>query len=164
MTEYLYATPEWLAGNAEGYAANGELRKRLKKLSAKMGFAVTADPAFGLDEDLFFVTFIEAGRIEKMAFVPEAEAKKDCLYILAAPPDEWGQVLRKKFKFIARFMMQKIQLTHGEKVDVLKLAPLANDLVEAMNQVPVRYPDEMTPEELESYRRRVGEFRAELGV
>ena len=164
MTVYNYCSPEWLEESFNRYSQNDELKQKLKKLSAKMCFKDTADPASGLDEDIIFAAFIDEGNLTRLSFISEGEAKNESDYILMADPLEWSQILRNQFKFIARFMMQKIKLDHGEKVDVLKLGPYANDLVAVLNQTDVRYPDEMSAEEIEAFRENLNAFRSEKNV
>lgn len=159
MTVYNYCSPEWLEESANCYSQNDELKRKLKKLSAKMCFKVLADPDSGLDKNIIFAAFIDQGEITRLSFISEEDAKLQSDYILMAEPSEWTQILRKQFKFIARFMMQKIKLYHGEKVDVLKLGPYANDLVDVLTQVEVRYPDEMSANEMEAFRNDLNAFR-----
>ena len=164
MTVYNYCSPEWLEESANRYSQNEELKSKLKKLSAKMGFKVTANPGHGLDNDIVFAAFIDNGNLTRLSFISEEEARAKCDYILMAETSEWSQILRKKFKFIARFMMQKVKLDHGEKIDVLKLGPYANDLVEVLTQADVRYPDEMSEAEIESFREKLNVFRSRIKV
>ena len=164
MTAYNYCSPEWLEESAKRYSENVELQNRLKKLSSKMCFRVTADKSQGLDKDIVFAAYIHEGNLLKLSFVNESEAKENSDYILAASPQEWSQILRKKQKFIARFMMQEVKLEQGEKVDVLKLAPYTNELVDVLTQVDVRYPDEMSAAEKEAFRKTLNGFREEAGI
>jgi hypothetical protein len=61
-------------------------------------------------------------------------------------------------------MLGKITLEQGSKVGVLGVAPYANIFVDALTQVDLQFPDEMSPDELEEFRGYVNEFRSELGV
>ena len=81
-----------------------------------------------------------------------------------ATPQEWKKILRKENKFLTDFMLGKITLEQGTKVGVLGLAPYANSFVDALTQVELRFPDELTAQELEEYRAYVRDFRARLGV
>ena len=164
MTAYNYCSPEWLEESAKRYSENTALQNKLHKLSSKMCFRVTADISQGLDEDIIFAAYVQDGSLMKLCFVNEAEAKDESDYILAASPQEWSQILRKKQKFIARFMMQEVKLEQGEKVDVLKLAPYTNELVDVLTQVNVRYSDEMSAAEIEDFRIRLNGFRQINGV
>jgi len=77
---------------------------------------------------------------------------------------EWKSILTKKTKFVTDFMLGKIKLDHGSKIGVLGIAPHSNTLVDAMTQVELRFPDQMTPEEVEQYRAHMKDFRVKLGV
>lgn len=164
MMIYNYCSPEWLEENASRYSQNKALKAKLKKLSAGMGFKVLADPKLGIEKDIIFAAFIDKGELIRLSFISEEEARKETDYILMATPSEWIGLLRKQQKFIARFMMQKIVLDHGEKVDVLKLGPYANDLVDVLTQVDVRYQDEMTAQEMEAFQTSLTEFRSKACV
>ncbi len=61
-------------------------------------------------------------------------------------------------------MLGKIKLEKGSKVTVLGLAPHAPTLVEALTQVELQFPDEMSPDELIKYKSYLEEFRKNLGV
>ncbi len=164
MDTIRYCTPQWLEECKKRYDANSALQTKLKKITRKMVFLVKADPAWGIDEDIYFGAFFDAGKLLKLELLSPQAAAGEADYILEASPQEWVDILRKKTKFIARFMMQEIKLPQGEKVDVLSLAPYANDLVDVLALPELQYPDEMTPEELEAYRADIHEFRSKMGI
>ena len=164
MVKCQYCTPDWLEESARIYRANPGFQEKLKKLSEKVCYRVKAEPAWGIDQDIIFGTFIEAGKLTKLAFLSEEEAKREANYIMAATPQEWKKILRKESKFLTEFMLGKIKLEKGSKVTVLRLAPHAPTLVEALTQVEIQFPDEMSPDELAKYKSRLEEFRKNLGV
>lgn len=49
-------------------------------------------------------------------------------------------------------MLARIVLEQGSKVSVLQIAPYSNTFVEALTQVELQFPDEMSPEEPSEYR------------
>ena len=61
-------------------------------------------------------------------------------------------------------MLGKIALEQGSKVGVLGLAPYAGTFIDALTQTELRFPDEMSADELSDYRANMQEFRAELGI
>lgn len=164
MTAYRYCTPEWLAESARAYASKPEFEESLQKLSAKVCYRVEAEPEWGIDRDIIFGTFLEAGKMKKAAFFSEEDAGREADFILAATPAEWKKILRKESKFVTDFMLGRIKLEQGSKVAVLGLAPHANTVVAALTQVELRFPDEMSAGELAEYRAYMEEFRAQLGV
>jgi putative sterol carrier protein len=85
-------------------------------------------------------------------------------FILAATPQEWKRLLRKMTKFITVIMLKKVVVEHGDFSGLLKIAPHGDAFVDALTQVTLQFPDEMSPDELAQYKARLKEFRGELGV
>ena len=164
MTKCQYCTPEWLEESGRMYRSNPDLEGKLKKISAKVCFRVKGEPAWGIEKDIIFGTFIEEGKLKKIGFFGEEDAKQEAEYIMAATPQEWKKILRKENKFLADFMLGRIKLEKGNKVAILGLAPYAPLLVEALTQVQIQFPDEMSGEELTKYRATMEEFRKNMNV
>ncbi len=164
MTILQYCTPEWLESSTQTYAANPKFKKALERLTVKTLFRVKADEAWGIERDILFGACVERGDLTQAAFFSEEEAKKQADYILAATPQEWKKILRKESKFVSDFMLGKIALEQGSKVGVMGIAPYAGTLVDVLTQLPLQFPDEMTPDELAQYRSHMREFRAKLCV
>ena len=72
--------------------------------------------------------------------------------------------MQKESKFLTEFILGKIKLEKGNKVTILGLAPHAPTLVEALTQVEIQFPDEMSPNELAEYKSYLKEFRKNLGI
>jgi putative sterol carrier protein len=164
MIKCQYCTPEWLEETGKIYASDPSLEAKLKKISAKVCFRIKAEPAWGIEKDIIFGTFIEAGKLVKIAFFSEEDAKREAEYLLAATPQEWKKVLRKENKFLTDFMLGRIKLEKGNKVTVLGLAPYAPTVIDALTKVQIQFPDEMSAEELTKYRATMEEFRKNLSV
>jgi len=162
MTVVRYCTPEWLEQSARLYRETPELRKRLEPVSTHIVFRVTAEPTWGLEQDILFGASVEKGELLELRFFSEQDARESAVFILAATPQVWKKVLRKDAKFVAEFMLGRIVLEQGTVVGVLGLAPHANTFVDALTQVELRFPDELTPEELETYRSDIQAFCSQL--
>ena len=72
--------------------------------------------------------------------------------------------MRKESKYFTDFMLGRITLEQGSKVVILGIAPHSNTLVDALTQEELQFPDEMAPEELDTYRSDIKAFRKDLGV
>ena len=164
MIKCQYCTPEWLEETERIYGSDPSLEGKLRKLSAKMCFRIKAEPSWGIEKDIIFGTFIEEGKLTKIAFFSEEDARREAEYILAATPQEWKKVLRKENKFLTDFMLGRIKLEKGNKVTVLGLAPYAPTVIDALTKVQIQFPDEMSGEELTKYRVYMEEFRKNLSV
>ncbi len=164
MTVYQYCTPEWLAESAVRYQENPKFKKALQKLTIKMAFRVKADPALGIDRDILFAAYVDKGEMEKIGFISEADAEKEADYILAATPQQWTKLLRKESMFAGDILVGKIVIEKGSKPGVIRIAPHSTTFVDALTQVDLQFPDEMSPDELARYRAYINQFRAELAV
>lgn len=164
MNVCLYCTPEWLEQSAAIYRATPRFRKELEKLTTSVFYRIKAEPSWGIDRDILFGASVNKGDLEELAFFGEQAARAKAKYIMAATPQEWKKILRKENKFLTDFMLGRITLEQGSKVGVLGLAPYANVFVDALTQVELRFPDELSQQELEEYRAYVRKFRTELGV
>jgi hypothetical protein len=159
-----YLTPEWLEESARLYRATPRFEDELKRVTAKVFYRITAEPAWGIDEDIIFGAKVEAGKLLELAFYSEAEARSAADFILAATPQAWKGLLRKEKKFITEFMLGKITLEEGSRVALLKITPYANHFIDALTQFELQFPDEMSAEELEAYRADLSTFREKAGV
>jgi hypothetical protein len=159
-----YCTPDWLEGSTNAYRSQPRFQQELAKLTARLCFRIKAEPAWGIDEDITFCAFVNQGELQELAFFSDEDAKKEADFLLAATPQEWKKILRKESKFVTDFMLGKITLEKGSKVGVLGIAPHSNTFVDALTQIELQYPDEMSPEELADYRSAVKEYRRELDV
>lgn len=164
MTAYQYCTPEWLEASAAAYRADPRFQKAFEKLTVKICFRVKAEKAWGIDADIIFGGYVDKGQLNRLSFFSKEEAKKEADFILSATPQEWKKILCKENKFVADFMLGKIALDHGSKVGVLSVAPYSGTFIDALAQIPLEFPDTMSPEELTRYRAHMQEFRARLGV
>lgn len=163
MTTHYYCTPEWLKECFELYQENAAAKQKLKKLSANMAYRVKSEPAWGIDQDIYFCAYFNAGELERMELVTR-EAAENSQFLLTATPQTWKSVLTRNSKFITDFMLGKIKLEVGSKVGVLSVAPHANDILDTLTPEELVFPDELSPEDLEQYRTNMEMFRTELAV
>jgi putative sterol carrier protein len=164
MDAFRYCTPEWLEESTRLYPTVPRFQHEFAKLSMSVCFQVNAEPAWGLDETIYFMASVDRGKLDRLSFLSAAEAHQAADFVLAASPQEWKKILRKESKFVTDFMLGKILLVKGSKVAVLSLAPHSTTFVETLTQAALQFPDEMTPDELDCYREDVRTFRHALGV
>jgi hypothetical protein len=164
MATYRYCTPEWLEESKQRTRSQPKYQKELSKITAKVFYRIRAEPDWGIEADILFGGVVDHGELLELQFYSEEEAKREADFIMAASPQEWKKILRKENKFLTDFMLGKISLEQGSKVGVLGLAPYAPTFIDALTEVDLQFPDEMSPGELEAFRDDVREFRANLGV
>ena len=159
-----YCSPEWLEESAKLYRATDRFENALKKITTKIFYRISAEPAWGIEKDIIFGAEVEAGKLLELAFFSEAETQKRAAFILSATPQVWKGILRKDKKFISEFMLGKVKLEAGSKTELLKITPYANHFVDALTQFPLQFQDEMSPEEVDAYRADLSGFREKAGV
>ena len=159
-----YCSPEWLEECARLYRASDRFEDALSKVSAKIFYRITAEPAWGIDKDIIFGAEVEAGKLLELNYFSEEETQKRADFVLSASPQVWKGMLRKDKKFISEFMLGKVKLESGSKPGLLKITPYANHFIDALTQFPLQFPDEMSAEEVEAYRADLSEFREKAGV
>lgn len=162
MTTCIYPTPEWLEESAKLYDSTFE--NKLRKLSGHYGYRIKAEPSWGIEKDLMQCCILDAGKLVELKFYTEEEAQKEANFIMAASAQVWKNILTKADKFVAAFMSRKIKLEKGNPVKALALGPYAPTMVDALTQVELRFPDDLSPDELETFKASFAEYREKAGV
>jgi hypothetical protein len=162
MATYIYPQPEWIDESAKLYDEGFE--KKLATLSGNFAFLIAAEPAWGIDEDLFMVMSLEGGKLKELKHCSKGYAFENADFILSATPPAWKRILTKKDKFVGAFMGGRVKLEKGDTVGALALGPHANTLVEAITQVELKFPDDLSPKELEAFKKQLAASRADRGI
>jgi hypothetical protein len=164
MTAHQFCTPGWLKESARIYKAKPDAKDKLKKLTAKICYRVKSDPDWGISEDIIFCAFLEKGKLRTLNFFSEDEAFQAAEYLMAATPRAWKRILRKEREFVTDLMLGKINLELGTKVGMLGLALYVSDILDCLTQVDLQFPDEMSADELTTYRSKMETFRHAKGT
>lgn len=160
----LYCTPEWLEESARIYRSKPSAQEAMKRLSTKVHFRITAEPAWGIEADFVFGGVITKGALDELRFYSEDEVKNKGELVMVATPQEWKIILRKEHKFLTDFMLGKVKVDKGPITAALALAPYADSFIDALTQVNLIFQDELTPQQLREYRDYATQFRARLGL
>ncbi len=164
MTAHQFCTPGWLKESARIYKAIPDAKDKLKKLTAKFCYSVKSDPDWGISEDIIFCAFFEKGELRTLNFFTEGEAFQAAEYLMTATPLTWKKILRKKRDFVTDLILGKIDLELGTKVSMLELALYTNNMLDCLTQVDLQFPDEMSEDELTTYRSKMKTFRHAKGA
>ncbi len=163
MAKRQFCTPGWLEESVRIYRANPDAKNKLKKLTAKICYRVKSDPDWGISEDIIFCAIFDKGELGTLDFLNENEAFQEAEYLVAATTRTWKNILRKKRDFVTDLMLGKIKLELGTKVKMLELALHANNIFDFLTQVDLQFPDEMSADELTSYRSKMETLQREIG-
>jgi len=162
MTTYIYPQPEWVDDSVAKYDEGFE--KKLASLSGSFAFQINALPDWGINDDLFISMKLEAGKLIEFKHCSKDYAFENSDFVLAAAPPAWKRILTKKDKFVGAFMGGRVKLEKGDTVGALALGPHANTLVDVLTQVELKFPDDLSGEELESFKAELAQKRSDLGI
>ncbi len=162
MTTCYYPMPNWLEESFKLY--NQDFEKKLEKLSGSFGYRIMADPAWAIDKDVFMIMVLDAGKLKNLAICSEQYCKENAEYIMGATLPVWKKILTKKDKFVGAFMGGRVKLEKGNTVGALGLGPHANNLVDVLTQVDLKFSDELSPAELAEFKSKFEAARAKLAV
>jgi len=155
MATHQFCTPGWLKESSRIYKTIPTVKDKLKNLTVKICCRVNSDPDRGISEDIIFGAFFDRGELKTLKIFTEDEAFQEAEYLMAATPQTWEKILRKKRDFATEFILDKITLELGTKVSMLELAPHVNNIFDFLTQVDLQFPDEMSEDELTSYRSKM---------
>jgi len=164
MTAHQFCTPGWLEESARIYKANPDAKDKLKKLTAKICYRVKSDPDWGISEDIIFCAFFEKGDLRTLNIFTEGEAFQAAEYLMTATLETWKKILRNEREFVTDLMLGKINLELGTKVGMLEMALYVSDILNFLTQVNLQFPDEMSADELTTYRSKLETFRHAKGA
>jgi hypothetical protein len=163
MNTYQFCTPGWLEEISRIYEATPSVKYNLNDMTAKICWRVKSDPDWGISEDIIFGAFFDRGELGTLTFFTEGKAFQEAEYLMVATPQTWKKIFRKKRDFATEFILGKINLELGTKVSMLDLALHVNNISDLLTQVDLQFPDEMSEDELTTYRSKMETFRRERG-
>ena len=162
MTTYIYPQPEWVDDCVAKYDAGFE--KKLASLSGKFAYQITTEPEWGIDADLFISMILNGGKLVEFKHCSKDYAYETADFVLSATPQAWKRILTKKDKFVGAFMGGRVKLQKGDTVGALALGPHANTLVDVLTQVDLKFPDDLSPEELAAFKTELAQKRSARGI
>ena len=78
--------------------------------------------------------------------------------------ETWKKILRNEREFVTDLMLGKINLELGTNVGMLEMALYVSDIFNFLTQVNLQFPDEMSADELTTYRSKLETFRHAKGA
>lgn len=157
MTTYIYPSQEWAEATKQGY--NQSFEEKLKNLTGKFSFSIQADPALGIETNLYFYLNLEAGKLQDFGPRTKEFVHENAKFVMNASFATWKEILTEKSSFTKKFLLGKIKLEKGTKVGAMGIAPHSPTLVSFQNQVDMAYPDELSADELAEYKTKLAAAR-----
>jgi putative sterol carrier protein len=150
---YIYFTPEWVASFEKAIQEDAEYKAVAKGWKGSVVLHVEAAPQYGLDIDLYVLLDLEDGECRSARIVP-TEVGEAGDYVITASIDRWTEVGRKELDTVKGMMQGKLRLK-GDLPTIVRYVKASVRLTDISAAVGGKYPDELSPDEVEGLRATV---------
>ncbi len=157
---YIYFTPEWVALYEKAVQGDAPYREYAKDWEGSVVLHVLADPNYGVDIDLYVFMDLWHGDARWIKIVP-ADKGESGDFVITGSLERWMQVARKQLDTVKGMMQGKLKLK-GDLPTIVRAVKAAQRLVEISSEVGGKFPDELTPEEMEELKGVVSELSAKF--
>lgn len=163
---YIVLTPEWASEFEKKVQTDDRYKEVAKTWEGSVTLVFKADPEAGLDEDIFILLDLWHGECRSVKIVPaEMGIKGD--YVLEAKYLRWKRVMKKELNVVKEIATNKLKLVPFNFKKAAKLAAAAQAairLVDLSGEVSGKFPDELEPEELRSFKFLLKELKNDFGI
>lgn len=159
---YIYFTPEWVALYEKSIKEDAEYKEVAKDWEGTVVLHVQAKPEYGLDQDLYVFLDLWHGDCRSARIVPKSVGEAGD-FVITGTMDRWIQVGKKELDPVKGMMQGKLKLK-GDLPTIVRNVRAASRLVDISASIGGKFPDELTPEEIESLRSVVTELREKFGI
>ncbi|MDI6874723.1 SCP2 sterol-binding domain-containing protein [Candidatus Solincola sp.] len=160
---YIYFTPEWVALYEKAIQEDATYKELAKNWEGSVVLHVEKAPQYGLDIDLYIFLDLWHGECRKARIVPP-EVGEAGDFVITGSADRWMEVGRGQLDPVKGMMQGKLRLK-GDLPTIVRYVKAAVRLTEISQMVGGKYPDELTPEEVEGLRATVKDLAGRfLGV
>ena len=162
---YIVGTPEWASEFEKKIQGDEKYKQAAKTWEGSVVLVFKAEPKAGFDNDFFVFMDLWHGECHSVRIVP-AEIGRSGEYVLEAEYDRWKRVMRKELNVVKEIATMKLKLVPFNFKKAAKLAAAtqaAIRLVDLAGEIGGRFPDELEPEEQQSFRDLMQKLKTEFG-
>ncbi len=159
---YIMGTPSWILSYERLIQGDPLYKELARGWEGTVVIHILSDPRVGLDEDMYMLIDLWHGDCRSVRLVPrEAGEKGD--YVLTGEYDRWKQVMTGELDVTKGMMQGKIRLK-GHLPTIVRYAKAATRLAELAREIDTVFLDQMTQEEIDTFRLWVRAIREEFGL
>ncbi len=159
---YIMGTPEWVAQYEELVQNDAEYKEAAKDWEGSVVIKILAKPEIGLDSDLYMFMDLWHGDCRFIRIVPP-EVGESGDYVITGEYERWKSVMAKELDTVKAMMQGKLKLK-GDLPSIVRAVKAASRLVDLSAATEPRFPDELSPEEIEDLRKLLREAKEKLGI
>ena len=163
---YIVGTPEWASEFEKKIQGDDKYKNAAKTWEGSCVLVFKAAPEGGIDDDVFVFMDLWHGECHSAKIVPR-EIGRSGEYVLEGEYERWKRILRKELNVVKEIATMKLKLVPFNFKKAAKLAAAtqaAIRLVDLARLVSDRFPDELEPEEFESFKALAKQLKTEFGI
>ncbi len=159
---WIMGTPEWIAEYERIVQNDAPYKEAAATWEGSVIIHILAKPEIGLDEDIYLWMDLWHGDCNYMRLVPKDVGEAGD-FVITGEFDRWKSVMAKELDPVKGMMQGKLKLK-GDLPTIVRAVRAAQRLVELTGEVPTKFLDELSPDEMANFRTVVTALRAEFGV
>lgn len=157
---YIFFTPEWASLYQQAITTDPLYRKVAAGWEGTVCLHVEKKPKYGLEIDLYLLLDLWHGECRSARLVPP-DVGEAANYVITASLDHWMKIGKKELDTVKGMMQRKLKLK-GSLPSIVRYVKASNRLAEISAEVGGKFPDELTPGEIEGLREMVKDLGGKL--
>jgi putative sterol carrier protein len=157
---YITGTPEWIDAYEKLVQGDAEYREAAAGWEGTVVIHTLAEPSVGMDEDSYMLMDLWHGDCRKIRPVPK-EVGESADYVITGSYHVWKQANNAEIDTNKAMMQGKLKLK-GNLATIVRYVQASTRLTQLSSQMETRFPDEISPEELEELKQFGEEFKERL--
>ncbi len=162
---FIVFSPEWV-GEWEHYLQNDSKYKAVAIPTWENGIIIhlQKNPAMGVDQDIYVkMDLWHDGACRSIRYLPNTAIGNPNDFVITASIERWLSVARKQLDVVKGMMQGKLKLK-GDLPTIVRAVKAAVRIVETVGEVGGIYPDELNPEQVETFRNIVQDLVKEFNI
>ncbi len=159
---YIMGTPGWIGTYEKLIRESEQYRAAAAGWEGSVVIHILAKPEVALERDFYLMMDLWHGDCRFVRMV-SAEAGDAGDFVITGDYDRWRQVMTGELDTVKGLMQGKLKLK-GDLPTIVRYVKAATLLVELSQAIPTIMLDDMTAEELDTFRDWVNAIRAEFGT
>ncbi|HSW36352.1 MAG TPA: SCP2 sterol-binding domain-containing protein [Candidatus Limnocylindrales bacterium] len=158
---YIMGTPEWVATYEKLIQEDENYKEVAKTWEGSVVIHILANPAKGLDDDIYMYMDLWHGNCRYVKLVPRATGES-ADFVLTGEMERWEAVMKRELDTTKAMMQGKIKLK-GSLPKIVRYVKASLRLTELSAQIDTRFHADMDEEERADYTSWFNALRTTFG-
>ena len=159
---FIYFSPEWVGLWEKLLQGDAKYKEVAKDWEGVVVLHVLKNPDCGVDQDMFIHMDLWHGDCRAIRYVP-SEVGKNAAYVVTGTIERWVSVGKKELDPTKGMMQGKLKLK-GDLPTIVRNVKAVLRLVETSAEVGGKFPTELSPEEVEIFRKMIKDMTTKFSI